>query len=67
VSESTTQAQNRALKTMNALPEQEIAYHRGRADQYAFAIAQLDSERAANALLTEEIERLTTPKDHTHG
>lgn len=51
--------QNGALRTLNHCLEQEIALHRQKAQQYHEAIHSLDSERAANAVLTAEIERLS--------
>lgn len=36
--------------------EDQLAHHRAKAKQYAEAVATLESERAANALLTEQLE-----------
>lgn len=54
--------QNGALRTLNHHLEVEIAQLRAKRREYYQAITLLDSERAANALLTEEIERLTSGK-----
>lgn len=50
--------QNSALRTINRCLEEEIALHRKRAQDYYSAISTLESERAANAMLTAELEAL---------
>lgn len=52
--------QNGAYRQLNASLESEIAIHRAKANAYHAAITSLDSERQANALLTDEIERLAS-------
>lgn len=48
--------QNRAFRTLNTLLQEEIADHRGKAQEYHAAIQTLDSEREANAILTTALE-----------
>jgi len=50
--------QANAAKTLVAVKEEHIRYYRERERQEDEAIATLDSEREANAILTTEIERL---------
>lgn len=52
--------QNGALRTLNACLEEEIALHRKNAGKYHAAATTLDSERAANEILTNELEAIAT-------
>lgn len=48
----------RALRNMVSLLEEEVMFYRKQSQDNYEAIHTLDSERAANAILTEENERL---------
>lgn len=51
--------QNAAYRTLLRAMEEELRVHREKAAKYYEATTSLESERAANALLTEEVERLS--------
>ena len=46
--------QNAAYATLTKSQELQLSVYRGMADEYRIAVANLDSERAANAILTAE-------------
>lgn len=48
--------QNSAFRALNRSLEQQIEYHRVRAQEYHAATTTLDSEREANRILTDTIE-----------
>jgi len=50
--------QNGALRSLNASLEAEIAIHRNRASDYHAAATTLDSEKEANARLTDELDAI---------
>lgn len=51
-----------AYKLLVKSLEEQLSYHRSQAEKYREAIATLQSERQANAVLTEEVERLAQPE-----
>ena len=51
-----------AYKLLVKSLEEQLSHHRSQADKYREAIATLQSERQANAVLTEEVERLAQPE-----
>lgn len=55
--------QNGALRTVNASLESEIAMHRAKAQLYHAGATTLESEREANAQLTEELDALNRKVD----
>lgn len=56
-------AQNRAYRSLCASLEAQMAIVTEKGRKYQEAIATLDSEREANAILTAEIARLTEERD----
>ena len=49
--------QNAAYMTLNLAQEKQLSFHRAKAEEYQAAADTLDSEREANRLLTQDVER----------
>jgi len=60
-------AQNRAYRSLCASLEATQAIHTALGRKYHEAVTTLDSEREANARLTEELERVTRNRDMWKG
>jgi len=62
-----SRAQNRAYRSLCASLEATQAIHTALGRKYHEAVTTLDSEREANARLTEELERVTCNRDMWKG
>ena len=51
--------QNSAYATLTKSQEMQLSFCREKSDEFMASVAAIDSERAANAKLTQEVERLT--------